>query len=142
MQPSIVQAKTTKTPCETERLFWARRIVRAPGTSPEDMDRAEAILRASRDWIDLDLAKKLREARIAAARIARAEAQRQAHETLALPLEPQTAASRAEDQRALRWLIPCGIALLAGMLALVIYSPADASIAATSAQVAEWRSWR
>ena len=130
----------TRIPCDTERLYHARRVLQSPEACPEDQACAAAVLRPSRDWGDRALVQQHRERTIAAARI-RAEEQQRA-DTLIIPIIPKAQSIDLEERRAIRRLAITGCFLISALIASAIGSAATVTIAATTAQVEAWRALR
>lgn len=122
-------------PCCEEVIYNARQTVRDPKASGEQLHNALLTLERSQDWQDRDLARQLREAKIANDRIAAQERERRKSEAALLfstdveaDLPPLVTKRQA-----------IGIAVIvAAMIALFVTAGVKAHTAATT-QAIEWR---
>lgn len=137
MSPTLTP---TRIPCDTERLYHARRVLQSPDACPEDQSCAAAVLRRSRNWSDIALVQKHRERVIAATRITAEEQARR--DTLIIPIIPKSEIVRKNERRAVRRLTMIGAFLVAALIATAIASAATVTIAATNAQIEAWRAVR
>lgn len=113
-------AAILRLPCAHEGFYLARRVLRDPDSTPEQIDAALEVLDASRDWMDLDLCRQMREAIRRAApaqetcRLTDAEMAAVMHRA---PVRPSAADYRAQ---ALPVLAFCAVALAGLVLTLVM----------------------